>query len=315
MLADIAPHLARSAGPLLPLLNDPQIREIRCTSSGRVFAIHSDEGKRQHADLDAVVLDGFLSLVADHVGAEWRATHPRLHAAAPELGIRVQASRQPVSPGPCMTLRKHPNKVYPLADWVDKGILTPEQCALFEAALHDGKTAMISGVVGSGKTSLLNAGLHAIGATEERIVIVEDDPEIICTAPDTEFQRTVRGLEGQDEITMEMLCIDLLRHSPDRVVVGELRGKEALPAIQAFQTGHPGLCTIHARSAHSTLRRLEQLVQLTSVDPQRALIAESINIIVHLEPYGRLWRCTEILAVEPDLGREGTYITRSLQKG
>lgn len=315
MIAEAYPHLARAAGPLLPLLTDPAIREIRCNSNGRVFAIHSDEGKQEHPALDPHQLDGFLALVADHVGGEWRAQSPRLHAASPALGLRIQASRPPVSPAPCMTLRKHPNRVYPLPSWVEKGILTVHQHAVIEGLLAAGQTLMFSGAIGSAKTSLLNACLDWFRGTHKRMVIVEDDPEIVSEVDDCEFQRSVRGLDGQDAITTEQLCIDLLRQSPDIVVIGELRGREALPATQAFQTGHQGLCTIHARTAKTTLLRLEQLIQIVSVDPQRALIAEAINAIVHMEAYGRLWRCTDILAIEPELDRSGDYITSSLGKG
>jgi Flp pilus assembly CpaF family ATPase len=314
MLVDTHPHLARAAGPLLPHLENPLIREIRCTSLGRVFTIHSDEGKQQQDDLDPRQLDGFLSLIADAVGAEWRESSPTLHAATPALGLRVQASRWPVSPGPAMTLRKHPARVHPLPEWVTKGILTPEQCDVLRTALFSRQTIAISGAIGSSKTSLLNALLHELRDTDERLVVVEDDPEIVCEVLDCEFQRTVRGLEGQATITMEALCRDLLRLSPDRVIVGELRGAEALPAIQALATGHPGLFTVHARTAEATLMRLEQLIQITSVDPQRALIAEAVNVVCHMESFGRLWRCTGLLAVERDLDRAGHYQTRSLIK-
>jgi type IV secretion system protein VirB11 len=310
-LADKHPLLARAAGPLLPYLENPAIREIRCTSAGRVFTIHSEEGKQRQPDVSPKVLDSFLSLIADLVGAEWRETSPCLHAAIPALGIRVQASTWPVSPGPCMTLRRHPHTVYPLPQWEAKGILTAREREALEAALFGRKTILIAGAVGSSKTSLLNALLHALQDSDERIVIVEDDPEILCEAQDCEFQRTVRNVGGQALITMRDLCRDLLRHSPDRVVVGEIRGGEALDAARAFQTGHPGLCTIHAASAESTLLRLEQLIQEVSVDPQRPLIAEAIDVIVHMTAYGRLWRATGILAVE-GLDSEGTYITKPL---
>jgi Flp pilus assembly CpaF family ATPase len=127
--------------------------------------------------------------------------------------------------------------------------------------------------------------------------------------------RVVRALDGQEAVNLHALCLDALRMSADRIIVGELRGPEALPALQAFQTGHPGMCTVHAPSAHSTLLRLEQLVQLTSVDPQRRLIAEAVNAIVHMEQHGRLWRCTDMLRIEKDLDGLGKYVTHSLLSG
>ena len=240
MMVETHPHLALRAGPLLPFLLDPQIREIRCTSAGRVFVIHSEEGKRREAEMDPQTLDGFLSLIADIVGAEWRETSPTLHAASPALGLRVQASRWPVSPGPSMTLRKHPSRVYPLADWVTKGILTLAQCTVLRTALDSGQTIAISGAIGSSKTSLLNALLHELRDTAERLIVIEDDPEIVCEVLDCEFKRTVRGLEGQATVTMQALCQDVLRDSPDRIIVGELRVQRPYPPFRRSPRGIRG---------------------------------------------------------------------------
>lgn len=306
MLTDTHPAIAREAGPLLPFLLDPQIREIRCTSAGRVFTIHSQHGKQRQADYDPRLLDGFLMLVAHEVGGAWKATEPRLHAADPSMGIRIQASRPPVSPASQMTLRKHPSTVYPLRDWVDKGILTAAQKEALEALVLDRQTIVFSGAMGSAKTSLQNACLDVLRDSEERMVIVEDDPETICTMADVEFQRVVRGFDGQEAVSLHALCLDVLRMSADRFVVGELRGPEALPALQLFQTGHPGMCTVHAPSARSTLLRLEQLVQLTSVDPQKRLIAEAVNAVCHMTQWGRLWKMTALVRVE-GLDAQGNY--------
>lgn len=311
-LVETHPHIAREAGPLLPLLLDPQIREIRCTSEGHVFTIHSVHGKERHPDYDPDLLDGFLMLIADEVGGAWKPSEPRLHAADPKLGLRIQASRPPVSPASQMTLRKHPNKVYPLPDWVEKGILSVRQKDLLEELVLTRQTILFSGLMGSAKTSIQNACLHCLRDTDERIVIVEDDPEAICEAADVEYQRVVRSLEGQEAIGLHALAIDTLRMSADRIVFGELRGSEAFPAMQAFQTGHPGMATVHAGSARSTLRRIEQLIHIVSVDPQRALIAEAVNAICHMEAWGRFWRCTDLLRVEPELDMRGEYRTSSL---
>jgi type IV secretion system protein VirB11 len=293
-------------------LLDPQIREIRCTSAGRVFTIHSEYGKQRQEDYDPQLLDGFLMLIAHEVGGAWKATEPRLHAADPRLGIRIQASRPPVSPASQMTLRKHPNRVFPLKDWVDKGILTAAQKDALERLVLTRQTIVFSGAMGSAKTSLLNACLHALRETDERITLVEDDPELICEVEDHEVLRVVRALDGQEAVTLHALCLDALRMSADRIIVGELRGAEALPTLQAFQTGHPGMCTVHAPSARSTLLRLEQLVQLTSVDPQRRLIAEAVNAVCHMTQWGRLWKMTALLRVHPELDTQGDYRTSSL---
>ena len=320
MIQTSHPYLARTAGPLLPFLQDPLIREVRCTSAGRVFTIHSDEGKQRQADVSPKVLDSFLSLIADLVGAEWRASSPRLHAASPALGIRIQAGRPPISDGPWMVCRKHPQRVYPLDDFGRKGILTHHQAtreerylhphatiqATLEAAMTDGYTVVVSGAVGSAKTTLTNALLHHLAGTTERIVILEDDPELKCEAEEVEALRT----SDEPLITMRDLGKDLLRMSPGRIVVGEVRDGAALDMVKAFATGHPGLCTVHAASAIETLTRIEQLVQEVSVDPQKHLIGEAIDVVIHLMQYGQSWRVTDLIAVDGFDGQH--YVTRSL---
>jgi type IV secretion system protein VirB11 len=210
--------------------------------------------------------------------------------------------------------------VYPLDDFEAKGILTLQAAAhtgkrleahatirqTLEYAVREGYTVVIAGPVGSAKTSLANALLDILRDSDERIVIVEDDPELRCEAEEVETLRT----SMDPLVTMRDLCKDLLRISPDHVVIGEVRDGAALDMLKAFQTGHPGLCTVHAESAIGTLLRLEQLVEEVSATPQRPLIGEAIDVICHMEKYGRSWRVTSLLAVDGWDGHE--YNTRSL---
>lgn len=219
-----------------------------------------------------------------------------------------------------MVCRKHPRQVFPFDDFEAKGILTHRAQtqqgrqlqaqgtirATLEAALRDRYTIIVSGAVGSAKTSLVNAMLHCLSDSDERIVICEDDPELQCTAAEVEYVHT----SEDPRITMRDLGKDLLRMSPDRIVIGEVRDGTALDALKAFQTGHPGLCTVHAASATETLARFEQLVQEVSIDPQKHLIGEAIDVICHMEQHARSWRVTDLLAVEGWNGHH--YCTRSL---
>jgi len=301
------PRLAQAAGVLAAFLDDPEVMEVRVTSAGRVFVVRFGQGKQQVlAQYSAAALDTFLALVADLVGSEWHTGNPRLHAADPTLGFRIQAGRPPISPAPWMVCRKHPTRVFPLDDFEAKGILTPQQRGVLEQALWQRQTVIIAGAVGSAKTSLTNACLHLLRDSAERITIVEDDPELRCEATEVEYVQT----SEHPPITMRDLGKDLLRMSPDRIVVGEVRDGAALDMLKAFQTGHPGLCTVHAPSAQETLTRLEQLVQEVSVDPQRHLIGEAVDIIVHMEQWARSWRVTAMVAVD---GWDGAhYQLRSL---
>jgi P-type conjugative transfer ATPase TrbB len=306
MIAAIHPLLAHAAGALLPYLEDPEIIEIRVTSAGRSFIVKFGLGKSSIPNIDAQTLDIFLAIVASLVGAEWRAENPRLHAANPTLGFRIQAGRPPISEGPWLVCRKHPNHVFPLDDFEEKGILTRGQRRIMEMLVQSRKTIIIAGAVGSAKTSLTNALLHTLIDSAERIVILEDDPELRCEAAEVQTLRT----SEVPLITMRDLGKDLLRMSPDRIVVGEVRDGAALDMLKAFATGHPGLCTVHAASAQETLARLEQLVQEVSVDPQRHLIGEAVDAIVHMEQFSRSWRVTDMIAID---GFDGShYNTRSL---
>ena len=235
-------------------------------------------------------------------------------------GFGVQAGRAPISDGPWMVCRKHPRQVFPLDDFEAKGILThhpattttrqlvaqPTIRATLEAALFGGYTLIVSGAVGSAKTSLVNAFLHALRDTQERLCVLEDDPELLCDASEVQAVHT----SEEPLVTMRDLGKDLLRMSPDRVVVGEVRDGAALDMLKAFATGHPGICTVHAGSAQETLSRLEQLVQEVSHDPQRHLIGDAVDVIVHLEQVAHSWRVTDLLAVEGFDGRK--YTIRSL---
>jgi Flp pilus assembly CpaF family ATPase len=209
-----------------------------------------------------------------------------------------------------MVLRKHPSRVFPLEDFVAKGIVTARQRERLETALHARRTIVISGSTGSAKTSLTNALLHALQGTDRRIVILEDDAELVCTAPDVSFQRCVPVDGPTPPITMRDLCKDLLRLSPDLIVIGEFRDGAALDAMKAFSTGHQGLCTVHSDSAEGALLRLEQLILEVSATPQQPLIGESVDLIVHMERYGLLWRITGMLQVEGWDGRQ--YCTRAV---
>jgi type IV secretion system protein VirB11 len=312
--------LSQAAGPLLPWLLDDEVTEIRCTSSGACFVVRFGKGKTRVADVAPEDLDSFLAVLASHVGSEWRDSSPRLHAADPQLGFRVQAGRPPISDGPWMVCRKHPQQVFPLDDFEAKGILThrvgrsqhrrlePQATtrATLEAALYGHYTIIISGAVGSAKTSLANALLHALRESKERIVICEDDPELRCTAEEVQAVHT----SDEPRIVMRDLGKDLLRMSPDRIVIGEVRDGTALDMLKAFQVGHPGICTIHAASAVETLARLEYLVQEVSLDAQKHLIGEAVDVIIHLEQFSRSWRVTDLIAVDCWDGHQ--YCIRSL---
>ena len=150
------------------------------------------------------------------------------------------------------------------------------------------------GGTGTGKTTFANAILDEIAKTGDRIVIIEDTLELQCSAPDTVFLRARDGL-----VSMNDLLKATMRLRPDRIVVGEVRGCEALSLLKAWNTGHPGgLSTVHASSAKGGLTRLEQLIQEAVVTVPRELIAEAVDLVVHIDRCGTGRKIREIIQVD-----------------
>ena len=306
-MADRA-ELLTLAGPVLrTYLEDPGAIEILVNPNGTCFVERYGQGMQDTAPPRPQDLDTFLAAIADSVHQEWREQSPSLHAALPEAGWRIQACRPPQAPGLTMALRKHPQQIYTLEDYQAKGILTHAQIDVIGMLLKGRARILISGATGSAKTSLTNACLHALRETNERLALLEDDPELICTVRNAVHFRTRPG------VTMAHLVMDALRYRPDRIIVGEVRDGAALAMCRAFETGHSGLCTVHAESARGTLSRIEGLIQEVSTTPQSALIGSVIDAIIHMERYARTWRCTGILAVEGYA--QGAYQTRALDRG
>jgi type IV secretion system protein TrbB len=277
--------LTMLAGPMLTAyLDDPTITDICCNDNGSCFVRVLGQGKQERPHPGFAALDVFLAGIADAAGAEWRDSAPCMSAALEDLGWRIEAAMPPVCPAPWMALRKHPKHVFPLEQLQGDGILTTPQYTVLTQALHDGARIIIGGGVGSAKTSLLNSCLHYLRDTGKRVFICEDNPEILCTIKDCSRRWGGQGLR-------EMVRSSL-RTNLDLLVVGEVRGPEAIEMLEGFQTGHGGMTTVHVNSMPEIPERLEQLVLVTSVHPQRRLICSVLDLLVHMERTTDSWRCT-----------------------
>ena len=187
-----------------------------------------------------------------------------------------------MAPGPCFSIRKPASRVYTLADYVGDGIMSAEAARLLSLAVVDRRNILVAGGTSSGKTTLANALLAEMAALDERVILIEDTRELQCAAPDTVALRTRPGV-----VTMADLVRSTLRFRPDRIIVGEVRGGEALDMLKAWNTGHPGgIATVHANSAASALYRLEQLIQEAVVTVPRHLIAGAIDVVLFIEGRG-----------------------------
>jgi len=246
-------------------------------------------------------------LVASHIRLEVHERSPIVSAELPETGERFEGLIPPVAPAPCFSIRKPARMVHRLEDYVRDGIIAPAAAALLKDHVRARRNIVVVGGTSSGKTTLVNALLAEIADTHERIVILEDTRELNCAAEDCVMLRTKPGVAALSDLVRSTL-----RLRPDRIVVGEVRGAEALDMLKAWNTGHPGgLATVHANSARGALYRLEQLVQEAVVTVPRRLIAEAVQLLVSLEGRGSARRVAAIEQVD-GLEADGDYALTSL---
>ncbi len=296
--------LRTALGPLLlARLEDPGVAEVMLNPDGRVWVDRFDVGLVDTGlVLSAADGERILRLVAHHVGTELHAGRPRLAAELPGTGERVEGLLAPLVAGPTFALRKPASRIIPLPDYVAARVMTAEQAGQLAEAVDQRRNILVVGPTSSGKTTLVNALLAQVAAGGDRVVMIEDVHELQCAAPNLVALRTREGIASLAELVRSAL-----RLRPDRIIIGEVRGAEALDLIKAWGTGHPGgVGTLHAGSALGALLRLEQLIQEAVVTVPRALIADTIDIIAVLSGRGRQRRLTDLARLS-GLGPDGAY--------
>ena len=277
--------LRTAMGPLIAAaLEDPDVVEVLLNPDGSLWLDRLSAGRAPTGvTLSAADGERIIRLVAAHVGAEVHRGQPLLTAELPETGERFEGVLPPAAHGPAFALRKRAVGVIPLDRYVGDGMMTAEQAGLLRQAVHERQNILIAGGTSTGKTTLANALLAEIATTGDRVLVLEDTIELQCAARDHVPLRTRAGA-----VSMAELVRATMRLRPDRVVVGEVRGGEALDLVKVWGTGHPGgIATIHAGSALGALLRLEQLILEVAVNPPRALIAEVVNVVIYIAGRGR----------------------------
>ncbi len=292
---------------ILGHLHDPAIVEILLNPDGQVWVDVLGGGLELRGRLDAGSGRMIIDTVASMLGTTISAESPIISGELPIDGSRFEGLIPPVVERPTFTIRKKALLIFTLEDYVAKGIMTARQREILIDAVRKRWNILVSGGTGTGKTTLANAILHAVSqeTPEHRIVIIEDTRELQCAAPDTVFLRT------SDTIDMTRLLKSTMRMRPDRIVVGEVRGPEALALLKAWNTGHPGgVGTVHANDARAALIRVGQLIQEANVPPAPHLIAEAVNLVVSIKrtPTGRI--VDEIVQVQEY--RDGEFMTLSV---
>jgi len=296
--------LRTAMGPAIgAALADPCVLEVMVNPDGALRLDRLGEGRSDTGErLGAAEVERIIRLVASHVRLEVHAGNPVVSAELPETGERFEGLLPPVSLAPCFAIRKPAARVYTLDDYVADGVMGPLEADALRSAVRERRNILIAGGTSSGKTTLANALLAEIAGLEERVILIEDTRELQCTAEDCVALRTKPGV-----VDLADLVRSTLRLRPDRIIVGEVRGGEALDMLKAWNTGHPGgLATVHANSARAALYRLEQLIQETVLAVPRRLIADAIDLVVFIHGRGEARRVETIAAVE-GLDADGDY--------
>jgi type IV secretion system protein VirB11 len=254
-------------------LDDQLVVELMLNPDGQLWVERLGEGRvNTHLKITKANAERIIFLVAASVQAVCNSGQPILSAEFPGTGSRFQGVLPPVVSSPAFTIRKKALMIRSLEEYVADGIMTAAQKETVLAAVRSKRNILIAGGAGSGKTTFANAVLHEIARTGDRVVLIEDTMELQCVAPDTV------ALRSSATVSMDDLLKATMRLRPDRIVIGEVRGPEALALLKAWNTGHPGgYATVHANSARGGLIRLEQLVQEAVPNSQRELIADAVT--------------------------------------
>ena len=307
--------LRTAMGPeIAAALADPLVVEVMVNPDGALRLDRLGEGRSDTGvRLEAAQVERIVRLVASHARSEIHGGAPIVSAELPPhgeglAGERFEGVLPPVAPAPCFAIRKPASRVHRLADYVAEGIMSAAVARTLAEAVVDRRNVLVAGGTSSGKTTLANALLAEMAALDERVILIEDTRELQCAAPDVVALRTRPGVAA-----MADLVRSTLRLRPDRIVVGEVRGGEALDMLKAWNTGHPGgIATVHANSASAALHRLEQLVQEAAVIVPRRLIAEAIDLVVFIAGRGVGRRIGALAAVE-GLDASGDYVLHRLE--
>jgi pilus assembly protein CpaF len=275
-------------GPLDPLLRDRRVTEVIANGPSRVYTERGGRLVRETVTFrDEEHLRQVIDRVVSSVGRRVDESSPMVDARLPD-GSRVNAVLPPLAlDGPLLTIRKFSRSPLSVADLLASGSITQAQCRLLERCVRGRLNMVVSGGTGTGKTTLLNA-LAGFIDPGERIVTVEDAAELRLPQPHVaRLESRPPNVEGRGEVTLRALVRNVLRMRPDRIIVGEVRGGEALDMLQAMNTGHDGsLTTVHASSPADAVRRIETMALMAGLDlphvAVREQVAAAVDVIVHL---------------------------------
>jgi P-type conjugative transfer ATPase TrbB len=296
----IREKIRREAGPkVMGALGDPLVVEILLNSDGSLWIERLGTEMCCEGSLERTAAENLIATVASYYSLVTNRENPILECEFPLDGSRFQALVSPIVESPIFSIRKRALKTHTLADYVADRIMSSSQAECIQTAVARRENILVVGGTGTGKTTLGNALIDTMVevSPEHRIVIIEDTREIQCRARNSVQMKT------SENKSMTQLLRATLRLRPDRIIVGEVRGGEALALLKAWNTGHPGgIATLHANNARAGLIRLEQLVAEAVTDSggrqMSALIAEAVDLIVVISKIDGQRKITEIAQVK-----------------
>ncbi len=298
-------------GPLEPLIKDPEISDILVNTYKQVYI--ERHGRLERTEVmfqDDRHLLQIIDRIVSAVGRRIDDSSPMVDARLPD-GSRVNAIIKPLAlDGPHLSIRKFKRDALSGEDLLRTESLTEEMLTLLKAIVKARLNVLISGGTGAGKTTLLNI-LSSFIPTTERIVTIEDSAELQLKQPHVvRLETRPANIEGHGEVAQRLLLINSLRMRPDRIIMGECRGAEAIDMLQAMNTGHDGsLTTLHANTPRDALSRLETMISMANLGlPERAMrqqIASAINVVIQVSRLSdgsrKLMQVSEIVGMEGDI--------------
>ncbi|RAX56477.1 P-type conjugative transfer ATPase TrbB [Helicobacter monodelphidis] len=277
----IISKLTRELGDtILTLLKDPDVIEIMLNSDSTLWVERLGQDMKFLEDFNSIKAQSIIGTIASFYDTICNADKPILECELPIDGSRFEGLLPPLVTNPSFTIRKKALKIFTLQDYKNDNILQDHQMDKLQKAIKERKNILVVGGTGSGKTTFCNAIIHSISelTPEHRIIVIEDTAELQCSSKNKLI------IKSNEDNSMLKLLKATMRLRPDRIIVGEVRGGEALDLLKAWNTGHSGgIATIHANSATAGLIRVEQLIAEVSQNPQQQLIAEAIDLIVFIE--------------------------------
>lgn len=299
--------LERDLGPvILKALREPSTIEVMVNADGKIWQEQLGLPMRCIGSLSAAKAEAVIKTVSGYHNKEATRLKPVIEGELPIQTAspsppRFAGSLPPVVPEPVFAIRIGAAAVFSLADYVENGIMTEAQALLIKSAVEERRNILVTGGTGSGKTTLMNAIIQhmVVNDPAERIVIIEDTNEIQCSADN--FVQFHTSLDAD----MTLLLKTTLRMRPDRILVGEARGAEALDLLMAWNTGHEGgIATLHANNALAGLTRLATLISMNRNAPRliEPLIGEAVHVVIHIAKIPKGRKITEIIEIS---GYEG----------